>query len=104
MLCGTIPLNIDTEKSDLDIILNVTDMDLFKAKINKLYGDHTDFTTKHKIIRNRNVLVTSFSCYDFEIQLFAQNQPTSKQYAYLHMIVEWKILEKNLNVENKYVT
>lgn len=94
ILCGTIPLDIDTEESDLDIILNVTDLDLFKAKVNKLYGLHSSFKKKHTFIRNRNVLVTSFYSDGFEFQLFAQNQPTSKQYAYLHMIVEWQILEK----------
>lgn len=38
ILCGTIPLSIDTASSDLDIIMEVHDFSGFGDKINFLYG------------------------------------------------------------------
>ncbi|WP_396266340.1 DUF4269 domain-containing protein [Halobacillus amylolyticus] len=36
-------IGIDLEKSDLDIIMEVTDLKLFEKKLNNLYGNKTSF-------------------------------------------------------------
>ncbi len=37
--------------------------------------------------------MVSFQFRDFEIELFAQNQISTQQQAYLHMLIEYKILQ-----------
>lgn len=95
ILCGTIPLGIDTASSDLDIIMEVHDLPTFAAKISFLYGHHSHFKIKRKIIRNKSVIKANFIYQDFEFELFGQAQPVTKQYAYLHMIIEKYLLDEN---------
>lgn len=95
ILCGTLPLNIATLDSDLDIILEVTDLHSFSQKTREKYGNYQEYKSMQKTIRNRQVIVSSFWHQGFEFQLFAQNQPSTKQYAYLHMVIEWHILQEH---------
>lgn len=95
VLCGTLPLNIATSDSDLDIILEVSDLQSFSQEVRERYGDFSEYKTKQKIIRNRQVMVTSFWYQGFEFQIFAQNQQRFEQYAYLHMVIEWHILQEH---------
>lgn len=94
ILCGTFPLGIHTSKSDLDIILHSKDLRCLEQKLKRLYSHHESFTLKRKYIRERKVLKVNFIYQSFSFELFAQNQPVNEQYAYLHMIIEEKILLK----------
>lgn len=40
VLCGTIPIRIDTLHSDLDIVMEVHDYDVFEQEIRSLYGSY----------------------------------------------------------------
>ncbi|SDZ84117.1 protein of unknown function [Thalassobacillus cyri] len=55
VLCGTIPIGIDLDNSDLDIIMNVRDLDLFEQKLKNLYRSTSSFNLKRTIIRGREV-------------------------------------------------
>lgn len=94
ILCGTIPIEIDTETSDLDVILEVSDFDQFEEKVRGLYGEMDSFHVKRKSIRTEPVIKVNFSYSEFEFELFAQNQPVMQQYAYLHMIIEHAVLKQ----------
>ena len=90
ILVGTIPINIDIETSDLDIICEVSDKNQFIDKLNKLFGFEKDFaiheTPKFDAIK-ANFIIDSF-----EIEIFGQNTPTTQQNAYRHMLIEHKLL------------
>ncbi|TGB03587.1 DUF4269 domain-containing protein [Halobacillus salinus] len=95
VLCGTIPIGVDVEESDLDIIMEVHDLAQFEKKLEALYGRLSGFKLKRKKIRGREVVKANFSAGGFELELFGQDQPVERQNAYVHMMVEHKVLEGN---------
>lgn len=95
VLCGTLPIGIDIEGSDLDIILEVNDFSQFKRKVEVLYRDMQEFRIKRLEIRGLPVLKTNFMYAGFEFELFAQPQPVQEQYAYIHMLIEYLLMKKS---------
>ncbi len=93
LLVGTVPINIDIETSDLDIICHWTDKAEFISTLNTLFCDQVDF----RIIENGsdNSVLAGFRLQDFEIEIFGQNIPTKEQSAYRHMVIENDLLERN---------
>lgn len=95
LLCGTIPLGINHEQSDLDIVLDTDHIDSLALKLKTTYGKYSEFSQKKTKVRGREVLITNFFFEDFEFELFAQAQNTKEQYGYLHMIIEYCLLQEN---------
>lgn len=91
-LAGTIPLNIDTEDSDLDIICEVHELNSFKDLVSINFGSQTNFWSKTKIIGDLPSIVVNFTCSGFPIEIFGQPKPVNEQNAYLHMDVEARLL------------
>lgn len=93
ILAGTIPIEIDIEESDLDIICEVKDKVEFEKFLIQAFKD---FDLKIEIlnINNEKSLVCNFKLEEFPIEIFGQNKPTTQQNAYLHMIAEYKILQE----------
>ncbi|WP_029275309.1 DUF4269 domain-containing protein [Pedobacter borealis] len=87
---GTIPINIDIENSDLDIICEISDKNEFIDKLNALFGSEKDFTIHQS--PKFDAIRFSFLMGEFEIEIFGQNIPTTQQNAYRHMLIEHKLL------------
>ncbi|WP_144282179.1 DUF4269 domain-containing protein [Chryseobacterium echinoideorum] len=104
ILAGTIPIEIDVDGSDLDIICEVKD----KIKFEKfLIQEFKDFDLEiEKISLNTNeTIVCSFKIEEFPIEIFGQNKPSKEQNAYRHMIAEYKTLqEKGEDFKQKIIT
>ncbi|MGM8216049.1 DUF4269 domain-containing protein [Bacillaceae bacterium W0354] len=103
VLCGTIPLGIDIDKSDLDFIMEVYQLNQFKNRIIELYGNETSFLLKDMIVRGRPVIKANFYYQGFEFELFGQPQPVKEQYAYLHMIIEKAILDNHPHLKEHII-
>ncbi len=102
ILVGTIPINIDIENSDLDIICYWKNKSDFITKLNTLFGNETDFQIRETSIDNQEIVITNFEINGFEIEVFGQNIPTKNQNGYKHMIIEYEILKakgKNFRLE-----
>ncbi|MDQ6472485.1 DUF4269 domain-containing protein [Flavobacterium sp. LHD-80] len=93
ILVGTIPINIDIENSDLDIICYWQNKSHFIEKVTSLFKNKPDFKILKTIINQQESVVGSFKLDDFEIEIFGQNVPTKNQNGYRHMIIEHQILE-----------
>ncbi|KIO52862.1 DUF4269 domain-containing protein [Flavobacterium hibernum] len=93
ILVGTIPLNIDIENSDLDIICYWKSKVSFIEKINLLFEKATDFNIRETIISNKESIIANFKIDSFEIEVFGQNIPTKDQNGYRHMLIEYEILQ-----------
>lgn len=100
-LCGTIPLGVDVEDSDLDIIMEVTNLDEFEHKLKALYENKQNFKMKRTTIRDKEVVKAKFVFNDFEFELFGQNEPVHHQNAYLHMMIEFQLLQKFPDLQPK---
>ncbi|SET52512.1 protein of unknown function [Salinibacillus kushneri] len=92
ILCGTLPIGIDIERSDLDVIMEAYHLDAFEKKLRHLYGEKDHFIVKRNTIRGVPVVKANFYYKEFEFELFGQPEPVTEQNAYLHMIIEHAIM------------
>ncbi|MHC0446130.1 DUF4269 domain-containing protein [Flavobacterium sp. 3-218] len=92
ILVGTIPINIDIENSDLDIVCYWKNKSDFIEKINQLFGNENRFTIREDLINNQESVIANFFIDTFEIEIFGQNIPTELQNGYKHMVIEDQIL------------
>lgn len=93
ILVGTIPINIDIENSDLDIICEVSDNDEFVDQLTAVFGSQKDFSVIESA--KFNAIKATFKIEGFEIEIFGQNKPATQQNAYRHMLIEYKLLLEN---------
>ncbi|WP_196893010.1 DUF4269 domain-containing protein [Aureivirga marina] len=94
ILVGTIPIQIDTENSDLDIICEFQNEIIFKEIIEKLFGNLNNFKIKESNKFFEKAIISNFELENFQFEIFGQKIPTNKQYGYLHMLTEARILEE----------
>ncbi|WP_377892255.1 DUF4269 domain-containing protein [Alkalihalobacillus sp. R86527] len=94
VLCGTIPIDIDIESSDLDIVMEVNDAEAFETKIRNLYSSKDSFKVKRTTIRGNEIIKATFVFQHFEFELFGQAQPVHTQFAFLHMVIEFELMKK----------
>ncbi len=94
VLTGTIPIKIDIDNSDLDIICFCKDLNEFKKILIKSFGKQNNFEILNKIIRNHKTIIVRFTSKNFIIEIFGQDRPINQQEAYLHMLIEYKILQE----------
>lgn len=92
VLAGTIPLDIDIESSDLDIICCAADLEAFASDVTAQFGNQQGFQIAQKTIRREPCVVAKFEFQGFPIEIFGQNRPVEQQYAYRHMLVEARLL------------
>lgn len=92
ILTGTIPINIDIENSDLDIICYWTNKIDFIKKIKDDFGNELHFRLHEIEIHFTPTVIANFLIDGFEIEIFGQNIPVQEQNAYRHMIIEHQIL------------
>lgn len=103
VLCGTIPIRIDTLHSDLDIVMEVHDYDVFEQEIRSLYGSYEGFKIKKKKIKGTESIKVNFKFEGFEFELFAQPKPVRNQNAYRHMIVEHMLLMQHPHIREEII-
>lgn len=93
ILVGTIPINIDIENSDLDIVCYWKNKTEFIDKASATFKNKSEFKIQEITINEHESVIANFKINDFEIELFGQNIPTKDQNGYKHMIIEHQILE-----------
>jgi hypothetical protein len=94
ILVGTIPIALNIPGSDLDIICEVYDFDVFEKLINKLYSDMDSYVVNRKIDgEGKTILVTNFFFMDFEFEIYAKSANTETFNGYRHMIIEDRIIK-----------
>lgn len=92
ILVGTIPIAIDIETSDLDIICCWTDRKAFSDAVRAVFGQERAFEIRESAEPGREVVVANFEMDGFAIEIFGQNRPTREQFAYRHMVIEHRLL------------
>jgi hypothetical protein len=93
VLVGTIPIDIDISDSDLDIICEVYNHDVFEKTIIQFYKKCDIFHIERQFIGGLETSFSSFKYDDFCIEVFGQPKPVFNQNGYRHMIIEKKILD-----------
>jgi Domain of unknown function (DUF4269) len=95
ILAGTIPIDIDIENSDLDIICYCQNLDAFEEVLQEKFGSASGFKIGRIEIQDAEAVVANFQLDAFEIEIFGQNIPTRQQNAYRHMLIEYKLLREH---------
>lgn len=103
VLCGTIPIAIDIEGSDLDIVMEVYDFASFKREVDARYGTLDRFVMKDEHARGVPAVTCNFHFEGFEFELFAQPVPIDRQYAYRHMVLEHHLLQTHPESRNEII-
>ncbi|EJS76473.1 DUF4269 domain-containing protein [Bacillus cereus] len=123
VLCGTIPIRIETIQSDLDIVMEVHNFDIFEKEIRSLYDSYEGFKIKKKQINNTETIkgkfqfegfefegfefegfeFEGFEFEGFEFELFGQPRPVRNQNAYKHMIVEHMLLMQHPHIREEVI-
>lgn len=96
ILAGTVPIEIDIEGSDLDLIFEV-DLRFEEDFLDDLMFSRFipyDVDVEYPIINGEKCITLNFILEGFPIEIFGQNKPTVQQNAYLHMITEHRILQE----------
>jgi len=91
LFVGTLPIDIDIEGSDIDIICEARDLDELAKMLTESYSDQAGFMAEKKT-RGQEYLVCRFSVMTFDIEIYAEDKPVKTQNAYLHMEAERKLL------------
>ncbi|MFC7345868.1 DUF4269 domain-containing protein [Chryseobacterium zhengzhouense] len=98
ILVGTIPIEIDIDGSDLDIICELDfrfeEDFLDDISFSKMIPLEAEVKVDYPVVNDEKSITINFTLEDFPIEIFAQNKPTTQQNAYLHMMAEYKILKE----------
>lgn len=98
ILAGTIPIEIDIDGSDLDIICELDfrfeEDFLDDISFSKMIPLEAEVKVDYPVVNDEKSITINFTLEDFPIEIFAQNKPTTQQNAYLHMMAEYKILKE----------
>ena len=93
ILTGTIPINIDIENSDLDVICCFSNKANFRNRVNLAFSDFEGFKLTDTIINQQETIVANFIVDGWPVEVFGQYILTRQQNAYRHMVVEYLLLE-----------
>jgi Domain of unknown function (DUF4269) len=92
VLAGTIPLDIDIPGSDLDVVCEATDVDVFAEYLCDRFGQCTGFSVRQKVMHGLPTVIAQFTAQGFPVEIFGQPLPVMAQAAVRHMVVEERLL------------
>ena len=92
LLVGTIPIGIDVQTSDLDVVCEARDLVAFERRVSEAFGQRVGFRIRRKSIKGVPSVVANLLHRGFEVEIFGQPQPVTEQHAYRHMVVEARLL------------
>lgn len=95
VLAGTIPINIDTEDSDLDILCCFSSTERFEHDLKLFFGDQENFKLRKLTMNGIETVIADFQTKNFPIEIFAQPVPVDQQAGYRHMLIEHSLLLKH---------
>lgn len=89
---GTYPIDLDIVGSDIDIICNPSSLRAFLSDVRSAYSDCDDFRLTWKAVEQVPTVIVRFKHKEFLIELFAQPKPVYEQTAFVHMVIEARML------------
>ena len=94
VLAGTIPIAIDTATSDLDVLCEARDLEVFAADVEAAYGSHEGFGLGRLADKQGAPAVkASFTHGGLVVEFFGQARPVTEQHGYRHMVVQARLLD-----------
>lgn len=94
VLTGTVPLDIDVDTSDLDIICYCPDWAMFTNVLNREFIHYPDYTLTETRIQGRPTIIGKFELKGWPVEIFGQQRPVHEQEAFIHMQNEYRVLHE----------
>jgi hypothetical protein len=91
-LAGTVPLGIDVEDSDLDVICEADNLTDFLRAVISLASVVNGLCFEEMELRHVPSMIVRFRYGGWAFELFAQPVPVARQYACVHLRVEERLL------------
>ncbi|MCR5888180.1 DUF4269 domain-containing protein [Hymenobacter sp. J193] len=94
VLAGTVPLDVDTPASDLDVLCEVpaTATEAFQALLLQHFGVQPSFTLTQRVINGLATTLCRFQQDGFAMEIFGQARPVAAQQGFRHLVIEDQIL------------
>ncbi len=94
LVAGTFPLGLQTEDSDIDILIKLVDKAQLISLAKKTWGSQSGFTVEETTVDKLETVIIRFQIDDVPFEIFAQAKEPIKQKAYLHFLVEERLLKE----------
>ncbi len=94
LIAGTFPLGLQTEDSDLDILIKLADKTKLIDLAKKTWGSQNGFTVEEKTVDKLETVIIRFNYDEVPFEIFAQDKEPIRQKAYLHFLVEERLLKE----------
>jgi predicted nucleotidyltransferase len=93
VLVGSIPLGINIQDSDIDIICEVYDFPSFLQSVRSIdrLQPYTPSISQYSI-NDIESIVINYRTTNFSLEIFGQPQPVDRQHAYRHLAIEYRLL------------
>lgn len=93
VVIGTIPINVDTVHSDVDIAIQVEDIDRVEEYMRNTFSAYPEFALQKIESEFKKGIVVSFVVEGVPIEIYGENKPVECQNGYRHMVIEERFLE-----------
>lgn len=93
LVVGTFPLDVQTENSDVDIVLSNNNLQEVEECFLKYYSYLPHFKMNTSCLLDRDTVIASFTFKNIPFELFAQRRLSFTQNGYRHFQVEERLLK-----------
>jgi Domain of unknown function (DUF4269) len=93
-LAGTVPIEIDIDGSDLDILCYWENRDQFVNAVNVNFSDKKNFSMTFKNFQGMETVIARFELDGVQLEIFGQGIPIHEQFGYRHLMIEHRLLEQ----------
>lgn len=90
-VCGTAPLALSVPGSDIDILCQAPEPDLFAAVLRERFGNTLDFALRQETDRGRPV-IARFTAWGWPFEIFGAAEPVRDQPRWRHFSMERRLL------------
>ncbi len=93
LVCGTFPLNLDVDNSDIDILIATKNLESTKRDLTTHFGQFEEFKLDEFYIKDVSSLVCRFKFKSVVFEIFCEPQNAILQTAYQHFLLEERLLK-----------
>ncbi|MFZ5971722.1 MAG: DUF4269 domain-containing protein [Bacteroidota bacterium] len=95
LLAGTLPLDLFTPHSDLDVLCHAPAPDAFATFVEKHFSSYSGFSVSEKKVHHMATVIARFRCHGYLFEIFGQPVPPREQVAYRHLLAEHALLQQH---------
>ncbi|MFM2044729.1 MAG: hypothetical protein RLY86_3305 [Pseudomonadota bacterium] len=92
-LAGTFPLDVAVRGSDLDLLVEVSDVAAARSRLDDLFWQEDGYKRKTDTYGGVPAVVANFTCDGVLVEVFAQACPVEQQAGWLHLVAEARLLQ-----------